>query len=52
VLGGGGHRWLRSAAPTLGEHNTEILGQLLQVDPDTMAALEEAHVIGTRPAGL
>jgi crotonobetainyl-CoA:carnitine CoA-transferase CaiB-like acyl-CoA transferase len=47
-----GHRWLRSAAPTLGEHNAEILGQLLDVDPATMTALEAAHVIGTRPAGL
>jgi len=52
VLGDGGHRWLRSAAPTLGEHNAEILEQVLQVDPETVAALEAAQVIGTRPAGL
>ena len=51
VVGDGGHRWLRSAAPTLGEHNAEILGQLLDVDPAAMAGLEAAHVIGTRPAG-
>ena len=52
IVLGAGHRWLRTAAPTLGEHNAEILGQLLQVDPEAMAGLEAAHVIGTRPAGL
>jgi crotonobetainyl-CoA:carnitine CoA-transferase CaiB-like acyl-CoA transferase len=52
VVADAGHRWLRSAAPTLGQHNAEILGQLLEVAPAAMTELEAAHVIGTRPAGL
>ncbi len=52
VLGTSGHRWLRSAAPTLGQHNADILEHLLGVDRATMTALAEAQVIGTRPAGL
>jgi crotonobetainyl-CoA:carnitine CoA-transferase CaiB-like acyl-CoA transferase len=51
-LGTPGHRWLRSAAPTLGQHNAEILSGLLDVDASTLSTLEESRVIGTRPAGL
>jgi crotonobetainyl-CoA:carnitine CoA-transferase CaiB-like acyl-CoA transferase len=51
-LGTSGHRWLRGAAPTLGQHNAEILSGLLDVDAVRLAALEEVRVIGTRPAGL
>ena len=43
---GGG--WIRRRAPLLGEHNAEILGDL-GVDDATLAELERAHVIGTRP---
>ncbi len=44
-------RWLRSNAPTLGEHNHEVLRELGKSDEE-IAALEEAEVIGQRPAGL
>ncbi|MFN8624757.1 MAG: CoA transferase [Candidatus Binatia bacterium] len=44
--------WLRCAAPTLGQHNHEILGDLLGLSAEEIAALETAEVIGTRPKGL
>jgi crotonobetainyl-CoA:carnitine CoA-transferase CaiB-like acyl-CoA transferase len=43
-------RWLRSAAPTLGQHNTEILGGRLGCSPEELESLTKAGVIGTRPA--
>ncbi|MBR0750276.1 CoA transferase [Bradyrhizobium japonicum] len=39
---------LRSAAPTLGEHNTEVLGDDLGLSPADIARLETESVIGTR----
>ena len=44
-------RWVRSMAPTLGQHNAEVLGVLLGVSDDELSALESAGVIGTRPKG-
>jgi len=44
--------WLRSAAPTLGQHNEEILRDVLDLTDDEVAGLRKAKVIGTRPAGL
>jgi crotonobetainyl-CoA:carnitine CoA-transferase CaiB-like acyl-CoA transferase len=45
-------RWLRTPAPTLGQHNHEILVDELGVDEATYADLEAKQVIGTRPLGL
>ena len=45
----GVERWLRRPAPLLGEHNREILCDLLGVPADDLAALEAEGVIGTRP---
>jgi crotonobetainyl-CoA:carnitine CoA-transferase CaiB-like acyl-CoA transferase len=45
-------KWYRSTAPTLGQHNASILGELLGLDAATIAALTEKGVIGTRPGGL
>ena len=43
--------WLRSAAPTLGQHNHEILTDL-GLTEEEIAALEADDLIGTRPLGL
>ncbi len=42
--------WFTRPAPTLGEHNAEVLGDLLGVDDEELARLEAAQIIGTRPA--
>ncbi|MCU1379463.1 MAG: CoA transferase, partial [Acidimicrobiales bacterium] len=41
----------RRPAPTLGQHNTEVLTEL-GLDADAIAALEADKVIGTKPAWL
>lgn len=43
-------RWVRHAAPTLGQHNREILSEL-GVDDAELEALERDGVIGSRPVG-
>lgn len=39
----------RTPAPTLGQHNEEVLTGLLGVSPGELASLEEAGIIGRRP---
>jgi crotonobetainyl-CoA:carnitine CoA-transferase CaiB-like acyl-CoA transferase len=45
-------RWMRAPAPSLGQHNREILGGLLGLPAEDIDALEAAGVVGTRPKGL
>ncbi len=45
-------RWLRAPAPTLGEHNRELLCGLLGLDEEEFRTLVADGVIGDRPAGL
>jgi crotonobetainyl-CoA:carnitine CoA-transferase CaiB-like acyl-CoA transferase len=45
-------RWVRTPAPTLGEHNAQVLGGLLGIGADELRALEADGVTGTRPRGL
>ena len=43
--------WLRSPAPTLGQHNDEVIGGLLGVAADELDHMAADGLIGTRPAG-
>jgi crotonobetainyl-CoA:carnitine CoA-transferase CaiB-like acyl-CoA transferase len=44
-------RWNRTPAPTMGQHNHEVLGELGLSEAE-IAELERDEVIGTRPKGL
>ena len=44
--------WMRRAAPTLGQHNHEVLGGILGLSDDELAGLEASGIIGTRPVGV
>jgi crotonobetainyl-CoA:carnitine CoA-transferase CaiB-like acyl-CoA transferase len=44
--------WLRTPAPTIGQHNEPVLGGLLGLSSDELRDLEAEGVIGTRPEGL
>lgn len=48
---GGPDRFHRTPAPTLGQHNREILSSLLSMTESEIAALEADGIIGTRPVG-
>lgn len=45
-------RWVHTPAPTLGQHNHEVLAGILGRTEAEIAELEAAKVIGTRPAWL
>jgi crotonobetainyl-CoA:carnitine CoA-transferase CaiB-like acyl-CoA transferase len=45
-------RWLRTPAPTLGQHNERVFMGLLELSPEEYSDLEAEGVIGTRPEGL
>jgi crotonobetainyl-CoA:carnitine CoA-transferase CaiB-like acyl-CoA transferase len=45
-------RWLRRPAPALGEHNREILSEILGLSEAEIETLAEAKVIGDHPEGI
>jgi crotonobetainyl-CoA:carnitine CoA-transferase CaiB-like acyl-CoA transferase len=47
----GGGRPPQAPAPTLGQHNEEILTAILGLSTEEVGALAERQVIGTRPKG-
>ena len=51
-LSGSAGGWYRSPAPLLGQHNEEVLSDLLGLDAEEIDHLRRAGVIGDRPLGL
>lgn len=43
--------WLRSSAPTFGQHNDDILGGILGLPAEEIAVLRADALIGERPIG-
>ena len=48
---GDSRSWLRAAAPTLGQHNEDVLADL-DVPPSELEGLRDRGVIGDKPAGV
>jgi crotonobetainyl-CoA:carnitine CoA-transferase CaiB-like acyl-CoA transferase len=48
----GDRPWYRSAPPTLGQHNIEVLRDVLGLDDTEIADLRSRCIIGERPLGL
>jgi crotonobetainyl-CoA:carnitine CoA-transferase CaiB-like acyl-CoA transferase len=46
-----GQGWLRRPAPTLGQHNGEVLHELLGLTDGELANLRDVGLIGDRPVG-
>ena len=44
--------WIRRPAPLVGEHNREILSEIVGLTDAEIDALETEEIIGTRPQGL
>lgn len=44
--------WLRRAAPSYGQHNEEVLRDVLGLDDESIRRLESSGVIASRPRGL
>jgi crotonobetainyl-CoA:carnitine CoA-transferase CaiB-like acyl-CoA transferase len=44
-------RWIRTPAPTIGQHNAEVLAEI-GLGPSDIEKLESTRIIGSRPAGL
>ena len=45
-------RWLHRPAPTMAEHDHEVVGAELGLSDDELARLTSAGIIGTAPSGL
>jgi crotonobetainyl-CoA:carnitine CoA-transferase CaiB-like acyl-CoA transferase len=45
-------RWIRSPAPMLGQHNSEVLTEICGLSADEIDDLRAAGVIGERPVGV
>jgi crotonobetainyl-CoA:carnitine CoA-transferase CaiB-like acyl-CoA transferase len=48
----GKRRWFRTAAPMLGQHNADVLGELLGLGADELEELERLAVVGDHPMGF
>ena len=45
-------KWIRTPAPTYGEHNEDVLGEVLGKSADDVQQLKTSGVVSDRPAGL